>query len=88
MPTKLQTMWTALQSSVFKKNYFVKLWLETLAQHNMSTASIDQHEHSDRQIVLAANTFWDKLPDHPKIRKPEFELVFLDLCDIAEHIFD
>lgn len=73
-----------LQEEIFEKQYFVQLYLQALGKHNMSTASIDQSEFTDEQIIDMANTFWELLPDSPTIRREPFYL----LCDIAEHLFD
>lgn len=84
MTTDIQRKAIDLQQAVFDNDYFKHLYLASLGKHNMSTASIDQSEFSDSEIVSMANTFWFALPDsHACRREP-----FWQLCDIAEHCFD
>ena len=84
MMTTLSDKMVELQSSIFKTNFYVPLYVEALKQNNMSTATVDQREHSVREIVRLANSFWFLLPDSPAIRTP----VFFQLCSIAETDWD
>lgn len=69
----------AVQDRVFKEQYYDHLWCIALIKHNMSTATIDQHEHTDKQLISMVNTFWELLPDHMCIRTGPF----FEVCDIA-----
>jgi hypothetical protein len=50
----------------------------------MTTATIEQYEHEDIDLVQLVNTFWELLPDKGYIRTGPF----FEVCDIAEHIWD
>lgn len=84
MSTQISNQVFELQKQIFKEQYYVSRWLAALAFHEMSTATIDQHEHSDQELVLLCHDFWDALPDSKEIRREPFFL----LCDIAEHVLD
>lgn len=73
----------ALQDRIFKEEYYPSLWIKALAKHNVSVACIDQHEESDRTLILTVHDFWESLPDSPVIRTGPF----FDVCNIAEKIF-
>jgi hypothetical protein len=73
-----------IQSQVFREKYYVQQYLDALVKCNMSTATIDQHEHEDHELVLLMQTFWEALPDTPAIRTGPF----FKICDVAEKIFD
>ncbi len=84
MTTDIQRQAIELQDAIFKEDYYKNLYLASLGKHHMSTASIDQSEFTDQQLVSMANTFWFALPDSPVIRRTPF----FQLCSIAEHCFD
>ena len=82
--TKIQEQVVAVQDRIYREEYYPHLWDRSLARYNMSTASIDQHEHDDKRLVAMVNHFWMLLPDSPEIRTGPFFAV----CDVAEHCFD
>jgi len=84
MTTPIQRQAMELQDAIFAEVYYERIYLAALGKHNMSTASIDQSEFTDEQLVSMANTFWFALPDSPSIRREPF----FQLCSIAEHCFD
>ena len=73
-----------LQSQIHEKDYYISLYHQALIKHNMSIASIDQHEFSDKQLVKMFNDFWIALPDSMSIRREPF----FELCDLCEEIYD
>lgn len=76
----LQNRVAALQKRIFDEDYYTELWLRALNEHGSSTLTIDQGEHSDKELIELANTFWWCLPDSPVIRRGPF----FELCDVAE----
>lgn len=73
-----------LQGQIFEKGYYKDEYLGSLARYNMTTASIEQQTHSDKDLIEMVNHFWLELPESREVRRDPFWLV----CDIAEHIFD
>lgn len=73
-----------LQGRIYRESYYERLWDKALMRFGMSVASIDQHEHADKQLVQLVDYFWQLLPDSAEVRHGPF----FDVCDIAEHIFD
>lgn len=73
-----------VQDAIYKEEFYIRLYEATLAKHNMSVASIDQSEFSDKQLILMMNDFWEALPDSPVIRRAPF----FALCDICEEIYE
>jgi hypothetical protein len=82
--TVIQEKAKLLQARIFTEEYYETLFCKVLVKHNMSTASIDKHESTDRQLVKMFNDFWMLLPDSPIIRQGPF----FELCDICEEIYD
>lgn len=78
--TNVKQKMVDLQDAIFKEKYYVDLYLKVLGKNNMSTASIDQSEFSNKAIIKMTNDFWKALPDDKAIRRPPF----FQLCDIAE----
>lgn len=83
-PQTIEARVVALQNHIFKSKYYLDLWCTALIKSNMSVETINQHEHTARELVLLCNDFWESLPDTPAIRRAPF----FELCDIAENIFD
>lgn len=84
MTTELQRAAIELQGQIFANEYYLDLYLQTLGRYNMSTASIDQSEFADKQLVQMLNSFWYALPDTKACRRAPF----FQLCNLCESIFE
>jgi hypothetical protein len=78
MPLDIKSKSAEVMNQVFEKKYYENLFLPILGKHNMSTASIDQHEFRERQLILMWKDFRAALPDSEEIRrKPFFDIAAL-----------
>ena len=73
-----------LVNRITDEQYYIHVFLAALQQHNVDVADIYGGITKDAVLVELWNTMWYKLPDAPEIRTGPF----LDLCDLAEGIFD
>jgi hypothetical protein len=79
-----KTSSSILMNWIYNDQYYSHLLDKALIRHNMSTASIDQHEFSERELCRMWNTFWVALPDSPHVRTGPF----FEVCRLAEGIFN